>query len=104
MKTLKIVTSACRYCRYYQPEGRRGGMCQVLEVPVQGQWKACALALPAFTPAWKELEEIMTSSDEAPTLAASCPRVAAQNVSHLSSPVKTSNSTYEPQQPEPLLV
>ncbi len=48
MKTLNFPTSACRYCHYYQPEGRRGGMCQQLSAPVRGSWKACSLAVPAF--------------------------------------------------------
>ena len=42
-------TSACRYCRHYNPEGRRGGTCQRLGVPVQASWKACALASPPFS-------------------------------------------------------
>jgi len=48
MKTSPALTSACRCCRYYNPEGRRGGMCQQLSAPVQGTWKACSLAIPAF--------------------------------------------------------
>ncbi len=40
----------CRSCRYYQPTGRRGGMCQLLTVPVRGGWKACSCsALPFGT-------------------------------------------------------
>ncbi len=54
MKSQNFLTSACRYCRYYQPEGRRGGMCQQLGVQVQGSWKACALALPPFARSWSE--------------------------------------------------
>ncbi|MGF1480091.1 MAG: hypothetical protein ACFB4I_11450 [Cyanophyceae cyanobacterium] len=42
-------TSACRYCRFYRPEGRRGGTCQRLGVPVQANWKACSLGSPPFT-------------------------------------------------------
>ncbi|MBZ8182186.1 MAG: hypothetical protein SAL07_19285 [Oscillatoria sp. PMC 1051.18] len=59
MKTTNCLTSACRYCRYYELEGRRGGMCQQLGVPVQANWKACSLALPPFTSEWKELEELV---------------------------------------------
>lgn len=58
MNSLNFPTSACRYCRYYQVEGRRGGMCQQLSVPVRGGWKACSLALPAFATSWKNLEAI----------------------------------------------
>jgi len=59
MKTSNSSTFACRYCRYYVPEGRRGGNCQQLNVAVQGAWKACSLAIPPFTPAWENLEEII---------------------------------------------
>ena len=58
MKSLNFPTSACRCCRYYQPEGRRGGMCQQLSVPVRGSWKACSLALSPFVPSWKRIEVI----------------------------------------------
>jgi len=33
---------------HYQVEGRRGGNCQQLGVPVQSQWQACPLAKPCF--------------------------------------------------------
>ncbi len=59
MKPSLSSTSACRHCRYYQPEGRRGGQCQQLNVTVQSGWKACSLAIPPFAPAWENLEEIM---------------------------------------------
>jgi len=59
MKTLNFPTSACRYCRHYDVEGRRGGMCQQLGVSVRGNWKACSLALPLFTPSWESIEEIL---------------------------------------------
>lgn len=52
-------TSVCRRCRYYQPEGRRGGYCQQLNVTVQGVWSACALAIPPFSPTWDNFEDIM---------------------------------------------
>lgn len=53
------VTLACRSCRYYTPEGRRGGNCQQLGVPVRGAWKACSLALPPFSPSWEGIEEVL---------------------------------------------
>ncbi len=52
-------TSSCRYCRSYQPQGRRGGMCHKLGVEVQSQWKSCALAKPIFDPSWNDLGELM---------------------------------------------
>ncbi|NWF60539.1 MAG: hypothetical protein HXY43_15075 [Fischerella sp.] len=63
MKSIKDLTSACRYCRYYQPEGRRGGMCQQLGAPVQAAWKACSLALPPFAPSWERLEDAWSLPD-----------------------------------------
>lgn len=43
-----FCTSTCRCCHHYKPEGRRGGTCQQLGVPVRGCWKACSLGVPAF--------------------------------------------------------
>ena len=58
MKEMNCATSACRYCRFYNPEGRRGGSCQMLGVPVQSNWKACSLASPPFETTLKKLEDI----------------------------------------------
>lgn len=68
MKSINSLTSACRYCRHYKPEGRRGGMCQQLGAPVQACWKACALALPPFAPSWETLEDAWSLPDAAPVL------------------------------------
>lgn len=59
MKTSNFLTSSCRFCRYYQTEGRRGGMCQQLGVPVRAEWKACSLAAAPFTPTWESLEKVV---------------------------------------------
>ena len=59
MKTANYITSSCRYCRYYQSEGRRGGMCDQLGVPVQGEWKACVLASHPFSTPWDAIEDVM---------------------------------------------
>lgn len=64
MKTVNFLTSACRYCRFYKPEGRRGGLCQQLGVPVSGSWKSCSLALPPFAPSWENLEGIVIWTNE----------------------------------------
>jgi len=58
MKTSSFSISACRLCRYYQPEGRRGGTCQQLGVPVKACWKACSFALPPFATSWESLDVI----------------------------------------------
>lgn len=58
MQPVSKAISTCRHCRFYQIEGRRGGVCQQLEVPVQGGWKACSLAIAPFTSKWDQLSEI----------------------------------------------
>ena len=58
MKEINFSTSACRYCRFYQPEGRRGGSCEMLSVQVQSSWKACAFASHPFKTTLKKLEDI----------------------------------------------
>lgn len=58
------ATSACRACRYYTPEGRRGGFCQQLSVSVRGSWHACSLAISPFAPSWEGIEEILIWQQE----------------------------------------
>ena len=58
MKDTQYSTSVCRFCRFYEPEGRRGGSCQKLGVPVEGSWEACALASSPFDTTLKKLENI----------------------------------------------
>lgn len=48
MSTIRSGISSCRHCFYYQVEGRRGGTCTQLGVPVQACWQACPLAAPLF--------------------------------------------------------
>ncbi|WP_096549421.1 hypothetical protein [Scytonema sp. HK-05] len=55
MTTLKSCVSACRYCRYYTPEGQRGGTCRLFNVSVKSGWKACSLSVPSFAPACENL-------------------------------------------------
>lgn len=64
MNTSDSFISACRYCRYYSPEGRRGGTCQQLGVPVQACWKACSVAMPVFGSHWQDLEKIWSMPDQ----------------------------------------
>jgi hypothetical protein len=59
MKDPNLITSACRYCRHYHPEGRRGGMCAQLGVQVQAHWESCAFALPPFVTTWEKLNDIV---------------------------------------------
>jgi hypothetical protein len=44
--------NACRFCQYYAPEGRRGGHCLKLQVPVCAHWSACPLADNPFDSQW----------------------------------------------------
>ncbi|NEQ98991.1 MAG: hypothetical protein F6K30_20120 [Cyanothece sp. SIO2G6] len=53
MSNFEPVISACRYCRSYHLEGRRGGFCMQFGTPVQGCWKACSCAIPPFAPSWE---------------------------------------------------
>lgn len=62
----KSIASVCRYCRFYTPEGRRGGQCNQLGVEVKGQWAACPLASPPFAPSWERLEHLITCDVEEP--------------------------------------
>ncbi|MBD1824660.1 hypothetical protein H6F51_19510 [Cyanobacteria bacterium FACHB-DQ100] len=53
MNNNDALTSICRHCRFYSPEGRRGGHCNQLNVAVQSTWKSCSLATPIFEPEWE---------------------------------------------------
>ncbi|KAM3099964.1 hypothetical protein ACKFKG_01875 [Phormidesmis sp. 146-35] len=63
MKSSDPLASACRHCRYYMPEGRRGGHCSQLSVSVRGSWAACSLARPVFAPTW-DFTKIMMWKEE----------------------------------------
>jgi hypothetical protein len=58
MNQLPLLTSACRSCHHFAPEGRRGGICQKLNVPVQGSWKSCSLAVSAFSSSWDNVKKL----------------------------------------------
>lgn len=60
MKTVSLYASACRNCRYYKPQGRCGGMCEQLGVPVEGGWTSCPLAVHPFSNSWTNLTDIAT--------------------------------------------
>ncbi|MEB3281478.1 MAG: hypothetical protein VKK42_21405 [Lyngbya sp.] len=59
MEASHTSTSCCRCCQHYTPEGRRGGNCSQLHVPVKGGWKACNLAMLAFSMSWEEAHKIV---------------------------------------------
>ncbi|MBW4485194.1 MAG: hypothetical protein KME14_21875 [Tildeniella torsiva UHER 1998/13D] len=50
MKSAQCRVSSCSRCRFYTPEGRRGGQCSQLGVPVESRWEPCSLAVPVFAP------------------------------------------------------
>lgn len=59
MNRVEPSISLCRHCRYYTPEGRRGGNCQKLDVSVKSQWAACSLSAPPFLPPWNGFGDIL---------------------------------------------
>lgn len=48
MTALKSGVSRCGLCRFYNHEGRRGGTCSQLNVPVAAKWNACGLSASPF--------------------------------------------------------
>lgn len=40
--------SACKHCRCFRSEGRRGGVCGRFETFAAGDWASCPFALPIF--------------------------------------------------------
>ncbi|MCU0570619.1 MAG: hypothetical protein MUF49_29090 [Oculatellaceae cyanobacterium Prado106] len=67
MKSSEGNISSCKHCQFYRAEGRRGGNCQQLGVPVQGTWKICPLAVPPFVPNWQNLPGIAAWQGFEPT-------------------------------------
>lgn len=66
MNEIDLSTSVCRFCRFYQPEGRRGGSCHKLGVPVQSSWQACSLASSPFETTLTKLENIFQLKNTIP--------------------------------------
>jgi hypothetical protein len=58
MDTRSCQPSCCSRCRHYTPEGRRGGHCSQLGVPVQSGWSACSLGVPVFMAAVPALDPL----------------------------------------------
>ena len=53
MNTSGNSVPACRLCQHYNPEGRRGGFCGKLDVPVNADWESCSLAAHPFEQSWQ---------------------------------------------------
>ncbi len=64
MKRQKIVPATCKNCRSYKPEGRRGGCCQLFQVPVQSHWQSCNFAMLPFKNSWENQEPELQKTDE----------------------------------------
>lgn len=76
MNLTKPLISTCRHCRFYSPEGRRGGTCQQLNVTVQGCWKACSLvAHPFANLTWKKWDSSVLRLEHSFSLEGSQERV-----------------------------
>ena len=58
MKMMGCQVLCCSRCRHYTPEGRRGGHCGQLGVPVQGRWNACSLSIPVFATAMPDINPL----------------------------------------------
>ncbi len=97
MNTSHFPASACRYCRHYNVEGRRGGMCKQLGVPVRGGWRACSLALPPFAPSWENIDGLLQEQklllEE--TLSVNCPMSGAQAKSEVKDSIPPERLTIE---------
>jgi hypothetical protein len=89
MTNQNCLTSACRYCRFYRPEGLHGGACQQLGVSVHSDWKACQLGLPAFANAWENAEELAITNRSV-----ALPQVLAVEALSAVVELELSNSSY----------
>lgn len=58
MESAQCRVSSCNRCHFYTPEGRRGGQCGQLGVPVQSHWASCSLAVPAFAASLIEMKPL----------------------------------------------
>ncbi len=55
-------TSKCNFCGHYKLQRGSVGHCQLLNAPVRGGWKSCALAMPPFAPSWEHAEGAKVSA------------------------------------------
>jgi hypothetical protein len=87
------LTSACRHCRHYTPEGRRGGICDLLSVPVQSQWKACSLAVSPFGESWENITEIELWQEQTAIVHETAVTVSERNACQLTGTTLTEKSS-----------
>jgi len=86
------LTSACRHCRHYTPEGRRGGVCALLGGQIQGNWKACSLAVSPFGASWENIEEIGLWQEQTLTLQDAAVTLSERNACQLTGTTLTEKS------------
>ena len=87
MKETNFLDLSCRHCRYYQPEGRRGGSCDKLGVAVDSTWKACVLCSSPFERDLDKLDTTITTLNTAIT--------ALEEIVHLETALSLSYESYE---------
>jgi hypothetical protein len=58
MDSLDKSVETCRLCKHYNPEGRRGGVCEKLDVHVKSAWNACTLASHPFDVSSETIDEL----------------------------------------------
>ncbi len=64
MKNQNLIPSTCQNCRHYKPQGRRGGLCQMFQAPVQSQWESCCFAAFPFTESWDNFNQELNHTSE----------------------------------------
>ncbi|WP_373544334.1 hypothetical protein [Chamaesiphon sp.] len=84
MTNQNCLTSVCRYCRFYRPEGVHGGACQQLGVSVHSDWKACQLGLPAFANSWENVQELATTNRQVEVIESQADRLHSVTTLELS--------------------
>jgi hypothetical protein len=67
MHSQNSTPSVCQNCRHYQPQGRRGGVCQMFQTFVESQWESCSLAELPFVYYLNTIEEDSTHSPDIST-------------------------------------
>lgn len=58
MDDLGKSVETCRLCKHYNPEGRRGGICEKLDVHVRSTWNACSLVSHPFESSWQPIDDL----------------------------------------------
>lgn len=81
MTISKGGVSRCGLCRFYTHQGRRGGVCEQLNVPVAARWNACELAASPFRSEYRKAVAIASTSERWQVPKTACELVANPTVS-----------------------